>query len=283
MATEERKTNPATRKQWIWIMLMVNIVFILVLMTLGIFALRIGNTLPENTDILFIVAKNPNAEVEDEGGIKWEKHTKVDIFKTSYKNGQGEVTVKSNNGDKVFAPGTETSYRFTAQNTGNMAVDYTIDFDFTLTVGGESMDLKGFPVAVRLKKTSNGEYLIGDKKTFVAVEKAIIPTHADLLGAYSYETYELEISWAFESGNDEYDTFLGNLSAEKEVWLTMNLDFYASESLDATAQGGIQVEVEGTKEYGGTIRWLWLILLMINTAILIFYITWLMNKRAQKW
>ena len=283
MATEERKTNPATRKQWIWIMLMVNIVFILVLMTLGIFALRIGNTLPENTDILFIVAKNPNAEVEDEGGIKWEKHTKVDIFKTSYKNGQGEVTVKSNNGDKVFAPGTETSYRFTAQNTGNMAVDYTIDFDFTLTVGGELMDLKGFPVAVRLKKTSNGEYLIGDKKTFVAVEKAIIPTHADLLGAYSYETYELEISWAFESGNDEYDTFLGNLSAEKEVWLTMNLDFYASESLDATAQGGIQVEVEGTKEYGGTIRWLWLILLMINTAILIFYITWLMNKRAQKW
>ena len=262
---------------------MVNIVFILVLMTLGIFALRIGNTLPENTDILFIVAKNPNAEVEDEGGIKWEKHTKVDIFKTSYKNGQGEVTVKSNNGDKVFAPGTETSYRFTAQNTGNMAVDYTIDFDFTLTVGGELMDLKGFPVAVRLKKTSNGEYLIGDKKTFVAVEKAIIPTHAALLGAYSYETYELEISWAFESGNDEYDTFLGNLSAENEVWLTMNLDFYASESLDATAQGGIQVEVEGTKEYGGTIRWLWLILLMINTAILIFYITWLMNKRAQKW
>ena len=91
MATEERKTNPATRKQWIWIMLMVNIVFILVLMTLGIFALRIGNTLPENTDILFIVAKNPNAEVEDEGGIKWEKHTKVDIFKTSYKNGQGDI------------------------------------------------------------------------------------------------------------------------------------------------------------------------------------------------
>ena len=131
MATEERVTNPSTRKQWVWIMLMVNIVFVLVLMTLGIFALRIGNTLPEGTDILFIVAKNPSAEVEDESGIVWEKHTNVDIFKTSYKNGNGEFTVVSNNGDKVFAPGTATSYKFTAQNSGNMAVDYTIDLNFS--------------------------------------------------------------------------------------------------------------------------------------------------------
>ena len=282
MATEERVTNPSTRKQWVWIMLMVNIVFVLVLMTLGIFALRIGNTLPEGTDILFIVAKNPAAEVEDESGIVWEKHTNVDIFKTSYKNGNGEFTVVSNNGDKVFAPGTATSYKFTAQNSGNMAVDYTIDLNFVLKSGGEKMDLTNFPISVRLTNTS-GDYLIGDKNTYVPVERAILSTHADLLGAYSYETYELEIYWPYESGNDSYDTFLGNLSAEKEVWVTMELDFYAFESLDATAQGGVQIEVEGTKEYGGTIRWLWLMLLMINTGILVFYIAWLMNKRAQKW
>ena len=282
MATEERVTNPSTRKQWVWIMLMVNIVFVLVLMTLGIFALRIGNTLPENTDILFIVAKNPNAEVEDESGIKWEKHTNVNIFKTAYKNGNEEFTVVSNNGDKVFAPGTATSYKFTAQNSGNMAVDYTIDLGFVLKAGGAKMDLTNFPISVRLTNTS-GDYLIGSKESFVPVEKAILSTYADVLGAYSYETYELEIYWPYESGNDSFDTFLGDLSAEKEVWLTMELDFYAFESLDATAQGGVQIEVEGTKEYGGTIRWLWLMLLMINTGILVFYIAWLMNKRAQKW
>ena len=103
------------------------------------------------------------------------------------------------------------------------------------------------------------------------------------MGAYSYETYKLEIYWPYENGNDSYDTFLGDLSAEKSVWLTMELDFYAFESLDATAKGGVQIEVEGTKEYGGTIRWLWLMLLMINTGILAFYIAWLMNKRVQKW
>ena len=153
---------------------------------------------------------------------------------------------------------------------------------FVLKSGGEKMDLTNFPISVRLTNTS-GDYLIGDKNTYVPVERAILSTHADLLGAYSYETYELEIYWPYESGNDSYDTFLGNLSAEKEVWVTMELDFYAFESLDATAQGGVQIEVEGTKEYGGTIRWLWLMLLMINTGILVFYIAWLMNKRAQKW
>jgi hypothetical protein len=214
--------------------------------------------------------------------MEWGKDVKVDIFNAAYKNGKGETTVISNNGDKVFAPGTETIYKFTVQNTGNMAVDYTINIDFDLILSGKAESLKDFPVSVRLVNT-NGDYLIGDAQNAVPVAKAVLKTHSDILGAYSYETFELQISWAYESGNDEYDTFLGNLSAEDSAVITMNAEFYATESVDPTAEGGIQVEVEGTKEHGGTIRWLWLMLLMINTAILVFYITWLMNKRAQKW
>ena len=60
------ETKTQTRKQWVWIMLMVNIVFVLLLMTLGIIALRVGNSLPEGTDILFIVGKNPSVEMGDE-------------------------------------------------------------------------------------------------------------------------------------------------------------------------------------------------------------------------
>ena len=52
------ESKQSTRKQWVYIMLMVNIVFILLLMTLGIIALRVGNTLPEGVDVLFIVGKN---------------------------------------------------------------------------------------------------------------------------------------------------------------------------------------------------------------------------------
>ena len=53
--------------------------------------------------------------------------------------------------------------------------------------------------------------------------------------------------------------------------------------MDPTTQGGTRINVEKNIEYGGTFRWFWLILLFINIAILIFYVSWLMNKRAEKW
>ena len=75
----------------------------------------------------------------------------------------------------------------------------------------------------------------------------------------------------------------GDLSAERGVTLTMGINTYAEEHIEPEAQGGIPVEVDGKQEYGGTIRWLWMIMLFINAAILIFYVAWLMNKRLQKW
>ena len=68
MSSTNNQKPQGTRKQWVWIMLMVNIVFVLLLMTLGILALRIGNSLPRGTDILFIVGKNPQVDVEDSNG-----------------------------------------------------------------------------------------------------------------------------------------------------------------------------------------------------------------------
>ena len=130
------ETKTQTRKQWVWIMLMVNVVFVLLLMTLGIIALRVGNSLPEGTDILFIVGKNPSVEMGDEES-KWEAGKQVNIFDAEYKNGEGATTVISQDGTKLIAPGTQTTYKFTMQNNGNMAVVYETDLDFILKIGGE--------------------------------------------------------------------------------------------------------------------------------------------------
>ena len=93
MASEKDVQTPnKARKQWVWIMLMVNVVFILLLMTLGIIALRVGNSLPEGTDILFIVGKNPSVEFEDEGG-KWQTGKTTDIFQAEYENGEGNFSL----------------------------------------------------------------------------------------------------------------------------------------------------------------------------------------------
>ena len=283
MATEStRSSKQGLRKQWVWIMLMVNIVFVLLLMTLGIIALRVGNTLPEGTDILFIVGKNPSVEVEDEDGVIWEAEKRVNMFSAQYLNGEGQATVVSQDGTKLIAPGVLTTYKFTMQNSGNMAVVYETDLDFILKIGDTKQKDYQFPLKVRLSN-DRGEYVIGNEEEYVQVQHASLARHPGLLGANSYETFTLELYWEFEGGNDELDTLYGDLSAEKGVTLTLQINTYAEEHIDPTAQGGNKIEVEGTEEYGGAIRWLWLVMLFINTAILVFYIAWLMNKRAQNW
>ena len=278
------ESKQSTRKQWVYIMLMVNIVFILLLMTLGIIALRVGNTLPEGVDVLFIVGKNPSVDFEDsnEGGGKWKSGKNVDMFKAQYENGEGTPTVVSQDGTKIIAPGTKTTYRFTMNNDGNMAVDYFTDLDFVLKIGNETVTDYQFPLQVRLLN-DRGEYLIGNENTYEQVAKASLDQYRSILGAKSFETFELQLIWLFEGGNDELDTMYGDLSAEKGVTLTLTINTTAEESLDPTAQGGTKMEVEGTEEYGGTIRWLWLVMLILNTAIIVFYVAWLMNKRVQKW
>lgn len=283
MSAFKKETKQQTRRAWVWIMLMVDIVFVLLLMTLGIIALRVGNYLPEGTDTIFVVGKNPSVEVGDHEGQVWESGKKVNIFKAQYANGEDVVTVLSQDGSKLIAPGTTTMYRFNMYNNGNMAVVYQADIDFDLKIGDKKQTDFNFPLQVRLKTKSQG-YLIGDESTWVPVDKAVISNHVSVLGASSYEQFDLELQWLFDGGTDELDTMLGNQSVEQGVSLTLGIDTYAEQHLDSTAQGGTKIDAEsGSQEFGGTVRWLWMTLLFINTAVLIFYIAWLLNKRLQKW
>ena len=106
-----------------------------------------------------------------------------------------------------------------------------------------------------------------------------------MLGASSYETFTLELKWLFEGGNDELDTMYGDQSVEKGVSLRLGINTYAEQHIDPAAQGGtaINMDEEGNIEYGGEVRWLWLILLFLNAGILIFYVSWLLNKRLREW
>lgn len=262
-------------------MLMVDVVFILLLIAIAIVAMRVGNVLPDNTDIIFVVGKSTSFETSDGDGQKWESGKKVDIFNARYVNSEGVATVASQNGDKLFAPGATVTYGFTLMNNGNVAVVYELDADLVLKVGGTATDASDFPLLVRLYN-NEGDYLIGDENEWENIGDAGLVKHPSVLGASSYETYTLELYWAYEGGDDELDTQLGNYSAEKGVTLTFKMESYAEEASDPTLGGGIRVETEGKEEFGGTIRWLWFILLLVNCAILVFYIAWLLNKRSNK-
>lgn len=259
---------------------MVDIVFALLLITLGVIALRAGNSLPDGTDVLFIVGKNPSV-VDGEDGKPWQANKNVEIFKAVYENDEGYATVVSQDGSALMAPGTSATYSFTMCNNGNIAVVYQTDLSFVLKEGDDEVDSSDFPMKVRLKN-DNGEYLIGDEDKWTIVKEATLNYHPGVLGSTSYESFHLELYWAYEGESDELDTMLGNLSAENGVTLTLKISSYAEAAPDPTVKGGTLIETEGATEQGGTIRWLWLILLMINAAILIFYVAWLMNKRLNK-
>lgn len=274
------KSFANVRRHWIWIMLMVNLVFILLLMTLGVVALQVG-ALPNNYDMLFVVAKKPSVSVGDYNGgnvSKWESGKSVQVFQSSYQNGEGKVTVASQQGNKLFAPGTTAQYTFAMQNDGNVAVDYLTDLQLVLQVSGNAVDGSDFPVKVRLFN-DKGDYLIGSSDSYTSVSQAVNKGYLGLLGANSFDVYTLELHWPF-NGNDDVDSALGNLAHQVDVSLTLNINVYAEESADPTAQGGNKVNDSGNQEYGGTVRWLWLILLIINCSVLIFYVAWLLNKRA---
>ena len=167
-------------------------------------------------------------------------------------------------------------------NNGNMAVVYATDLDFRLKVGEETVSAEDFPLKVRLVNTL-GEYIIGSEYQWVSVHDASLDQYSATLGASSYQDFELQLKWDFHGGNDELDTLYGDLAAERGVSLSMTLNTYAVEHDDPRAEGGKLINSDTRhQEYGGTIRWLWMLMLFINTAVIIFYISWLMNKRLHK-
>ena len=151
-----------------------------------------------------------------------------------------------------------------------------------LRIGEEKQKEYDFPLLVRLR-TESGTYLIGGEEEWVNVSKATLSHHVSLLGASSYETFVLELTWQFDGGRNELDTMYGNLSDGRGVSLTLGINTYAEEHIEPSAQGGVRIDAEERVEYGGTIRWIWMIMLCINAAILIFYVAWLLNKRLRNW
>ena len=102
-------------------------------------------------------------------------------------------------------------------------------------------EFENLPIVIRLRDYK-GNYLIGSKDKWECFDKASMEEHAMTIGKGSYVYYELEWRWAFESENsnsDEFDTFIGNVSADKGVFLTININTTATQSEKADVLGGI--------------------------------------------
>ena len=203
-------------------------------------------------------APMPGFEASDEN-VVWSTHTQVEIFRVFYRNGEQVVTVRSDNGDKVIAPGTENSYTFKLKNTGNVALDYTVEVDAYFTP-----DDLWIPIVGRLNRY-DGTWIVGDKDEYVEVP--VLDTAEDhaTLGAGKYTYYTLDWLWPFESGNDEWDTMLGNLAADQDLSFTIVIKTTATESANPYDDSGITAPYTGDN----TNLTLWIVLAVSSFALMI--------------
>lgn len=154
-----------------------------------------------------------------DGNIRWDSKTGVDLFKKSYGG-----TAESLNGDKVIAPGTSNYYDFTVENNGNIPLDYTISIEVDAFPYENEAALR-LPLEWRLVD-ENGRDITG-WKTYTNSTGSLFSRTLDI---YSYDDYTIEWRWQFERGDDEYDTYMGNLSTESLVGVDATIYVSAEQS-----------------------------------------------------
>lgn len=175
---------------------------------------------------------NPDIQGLDDQGI-WKKNVNVEIFRISYENGEAKVTVLSDRGDKVIAPGTENSYMFKLKNTGNVVLDYELDINAYVNRGDITI-----PVIARVNRY-DGEWIVGGAEEWVDVPTLDSTTDKHTLGIGRFSWYTLDWKWPYESGDDDFDTYLGNLAVSEDITFTIVIETVATVNENPNYIGGV--------------------------------------------
>lgn len=157
---------------------------------------------------------------------------KLDLFSIYYENDSGEITVcGADTEGKVIAPGTKVEYTIRLRNKDNVAIDYMLIPDVSYT------SEHSVPILFRMVD-GNGNYVIGDAKSWVSIEDIEETFEQRTLGKNESTEYIFEWQWEFESGDDEYDTIIGTLAKEECIGVSVKFDLLAEANTSVEANGG---------------------------------------------
>ena len=212
--------------------------------------------------------EEPKPEVELIGGKGEVYHKEIQVFYAEYGK-DGEITVKSDFGDKVVAPGTENSYNLYVRNVGKVPISYILEAESRITV-----DVNGQQTEIPIEAsfyTPRSSYLLGGEESLENLGKLDGVKDSSGLSPEHQAKYTLCWNWPFD-GDDEFDTLLGNLAAEGEE-LTVKVAFNVTAAYNPNAGGGSPI-TGGSSNIG-----LWVALFVISTFTLIILL--FLRKREQ--
>lgn len=169
----------------------------------------------------------------------WLGLSDLELFHMEYANETGEITVSSQNGDQLVAPGTRNEYVFTLQNGGRIALDYTMEMEAYFTVDEYVIPLKA------TVQDYNGEYLLGSESEMADVLELNNVYTEGSLSVGHIAPYTITWEWPFE-GDDEWDTLLGNMAVDGDIGLTVIIKTVA----EAGGEGGLPDTGDSTPLYG---------------------------------
>lgn len=216
----------------IWILVMVLILVFLLSLSilsglLGGYSKSDKNIIPINTDNVSLGINDddelmPDMLVEDKD-VSWETNTSVDLFREFYTNDDGMITVSSEDGEKVIAPGTSNQYEFSIKNNGSIPLEYVLNLDSMF-----SIDEYDLPFEVRLRK--GDEWLIGDDNSWADRSELERLEDKDTVDVNNSVLYVFEWQWPYEAeAQDEIalrdlnDTLLGNMAISQDVEFRLNI------------------------------------------------------------
>lgn len=207
---------------------------------------------------------------EDESTIKVSSDSvkNFELFSAEYKNGKGEVTVKSLDGAAVIAPGTSSDYMFHVQNEDDVAIDY----HFTPVVkytGSEKL-----PIEVKLISPDDKYLVGGPNDTWGTFDDFKNLELSGTLDKGEIDSYEFQWRWLYERGDDAGDTALGNSS--EAIGLSVGMDLHSEANLSL---GGDDLFFKTT--FNDLLWWIiFFVLLLI--AIILLVLSLITRKKAEK-
>ncbi|MBQ9784658.1 MAG: uL15 family ribosomal protein [Clostridia bacterium] len=164
--------------------------------------------------------------------LKTNMDKSLDVFSVEYRNDTGAIVVKGSNGEKLIAPGMEVEYTLRLRNTDTIALNCI----FTPEINQISQ--YKLPIEIRLLDPDD-EYVIGSAKEWVPIDKVETVKSRITIPAGKTAEYTFQWRWIYESGNDEYDTFLGNAGLSQKIGVDVSFAVHTEANLSLDENGNV--------------------------------------------